>query len=110
MISNEKPRTLGTGRFNHPDGESIDNNVTAIDRLKPNQEFIFGKSCPIITDHDIWEMYFLHDAPWIESKTNAELYLRATGYPALWSREDYLRSMKFKSRKAIANRIGGDAA
>lgn len=53
MISNEKPRTQGTGRINHLDGESITHNVTAINRLNPNQEFIFGKSSPIVTDDRI---------------------------------------------------------
>jgi hypothetical protein len=109
MISNEKPRTLGTGQITN-DGESIANNVTAIDRLKPNQEFIFGKSCPTITDRDIWEKYFLHDAGWIKSKSDTYLYLKATGYPALWSREDRLRAMKFESRKAISNLMHGGAA
>ena len=52
MISNEKPRTLGTGQITN-DGESITHNVTATHRLIPNQEMIVGKSSPIVTDSNI---------------------------------------------------------
>ena len=110
MITNEKPRTQGTGRINHLDGESITDNVTAINRLKPNQEFIFGKSSPIITEHDIWLNDYLHDAHWYESKLKTDSDLRAQGLKSIWSREDQLRAAEYKRRKVIANLMGGDAA
>ncbi len=110
MITNEKPRTLGTGQINYPDGESITDNITAINRLKPNQEFIFGKSSPIITERDIWENDYLHDAGWYESKLKADTHLRAHGLKSIWSLEDQLRAAEFNRRKLIANLMGGDAA
>lgn len=110
MITNEKPRTQGTGRIKHLDGESITDNVTAIDRLKPNQKFVFGKSSPIITEHDIWLNEYLHDAGWYESKMKTDLDLRAHGLKSIWSLEDQLRAAEYKRRKAIANLMGGDAA
>jgi hypothetical protein len=110
MITNEKPRTQGTGRINHLDGESITDNVTAIDRLKPNQDFIFGKSSPIITARDIWLNDYLRDAGWIKSKSIAEAHLRAHGFLSVWSREDQLRAVDYDRRKTIVNLMGGDAA
>ena len=109
MITNEKPRTLGTGQITN-DGESITDNITAIDRLKPNQEFIFGKSSPIVTARDIWLNDYLHDAGWYESKVKADAHLRAQGLKSIWTLDDQLRAVEFESRKAIANLIGGDAA
>ena len=110
MITNEKPRTQGAGQINYPDGESITDNVTAIDRLKPNQEFIFGKSSPIITERDIWKRDYLHDAGWYESKVKTDLHLQLLGIRAIWSLEDQLRAAEFNRRKAITNLMGGDAA
>jgi hypothetical protein len=110
MITNEKPRTQGTGRINHLDGESITDNVTAINRLKPNPEFVFGKSSPIITARDIWLNDYLHDAHWYESKLKTDSDLRAQGLKSIWSLDDQLRAVEFESRKAIANLIGGDVA
>jgi hypothetical protein len=110
MIPNEKPRTQGTGRINHLDGESITNNVTAINRLKPNQEFIFGKSSPIITEHDIWLNEYLHDAHWYESKVKTDLDLQMLGFQAIWTPADQLRAAEYKRRKVIANLVSGDAA
>ena len=109
MNTNEMPRTLGTGQITN-DGESISHNVTAINRLKPNQEFIFGKSSPIITERDIWLNEYLHDAGWYESKLKADAQLRAHGLKSIWSLDDQLRAAEFERRKAIAILMGGDAA
>ena len=53
MITNEKPRTLGTGQINKIDGESIATNVTDLIRQNANSESNLSKSSPIITDCSI---------------------------------------------------------
>jgi len=53
MITNEKPRTLGTGQINNIDGESIIANGTDLIRQNANLESILSKSSPIITDCNI---------------------------------------------------------
>lgn len=48
MITNEKPRALGTGQINQIDGESIVANVTDLIRQNANSENNLSKSSPIV--------------------------------------------------------------
>ena len=109
MNQNTKPQVLNLGN-RVIDGESITDNVTAIDALSAKPKWTFGKSSPIITARDIWLNDYLHDAHWYESKLKTDSDLRAQGLKPIWSLDDQLRAVEFESRKAIANLMGGDAA
>lgn len=109
MITNEKPRTQGTGLINDIDGESTYANFKAHHRLSQKSEYVFGKSAPLMTNRDIIDLYYLHDHRWNKSKSMAEQHLRAEGFIPVWSREDLIRADRFARRVAIVDLYGGEA-
>ena len=75
MNQNTKPQVLNLGN-RVIDGESITGNVTAIDALSAKSKWIFGKSSPMVTDHDILERELLTDSNYCNAIERA---IRETG-------------------------------
>ena len=110
MITNEKPRTQSAGNPNSIDGESTYANFRASHRLSQKSEYVFGKSCPLMTSRDIFNRVYLHDQRWNMSKEIADQHLRREGYMPVWSREDELRAHLFDYKVSLINRHKGDIA
>lgn len=106
MNSNEKPRTLGAGLINDIDGESTYANSKAWVRLLQKSEYEFGKSAPSMTNRDKWNLFYLHDHKWNQSKRDAEAHLRANGFTPMWSHEDQVRALEFNRRESLVNLLG----
>jgi hypothetical protein len=89
MNTNTKPQAINLGQV--LDDESINRNVIGIDSLNPNYRYLFGKSSPMITDHDIAEHDLFPDAQFCNSFTSAEMHLREQGLIPVWNQTDKIR-------------------
>lgn len=106
MNRNTKPQALNLGN-RVIDGESITDNVTAIDLLSAKSKWTFGKSSPIVTDRDILERTLLTDSNYCNAIERADEHLRAQGFAACWSRDDVIRYHLHKMKSDVLNRYAG---
>lgn len=106
MNRNTKPQALNLGN-RVIDGESITDNVTAIDLLSAKSKWRFGKSSPIITDHDILERELLTDFNYCNAIERADEHLRAQGFAACWSRDDVMRYHLHAIKRDALRRYAG---
>jgi hypothetical protein len=105
MITNTKPQAINLGRV--LDDESIKTNVKRIDTLNPNYRYLFGKSSPIVTDHDILERELLTDSNYCNAIESADAHLRANGFAACWSRDDLMRYHLHAIKRDVLRRYAG---
>jgi hypothetical protein len=106
MNQNTKPQALNLGN-RVIDGESITGNVTAIDALSAKSKWTFGKSSPIVTDHDILERELLTDSNYCNAIENADAHLRANGFTGCWSRDDLMRYHLHAIKRDVLRRYAG---
>lgn len=106
MNQNTKPQALNLGN-RVIDGESITDNVTAIDLLSAKSKWTFGKSSPIVTDSDILERTLLTDSNYCDAIEGADEHLRAHGLAACWSRDDVQRYHLHKIKRDVLRRYTG---
>jgi hypothetical protein len=106
MSQNNKPQGFSLGS-KVIDGESITDNVTAIDALSAKSKWTFGKSSPIVTDHDILERELLTDSNYCNAIENADSHLRANGFAACWSRDDVIRYHLHAIKRDVLRRYAG---
>ena len=102
--TNPQARNLGNRVI---DGESITDNVTAIDLLSAKSKWSFGKSSPIITANDILERELLPDSNFCNAIERADEHLRAQGFAACWSRDDVMRYHLHKMKSDVLGRYAG---
>lgn len=109
MNQNEKPQGINLGQSNHLDDESINTNVTPINRLKPNDAYVFGESSPLITDLDIVEHeLFSDEARRCDSLAAADELVRSLGLTPVHSRADMVRFHRYQCmRKSWKDYAGG---
>lgn len=107
MNRNTKPQALDLGN-RVIDGQSITDNVTAIDALSAKSQWIFGKSSPIVTDYDILERELLTDSNYCNAIERADEHLRALGLSACWSREDVIRYHLHGIKRDALRRYAGE--
>jgi hypothetical protein len=106
MNQNNKPQGFSLGS-KVIDGESITDNVTAIDLLSAKSKWSFGKSSPIVTDSDILERALLTDSNYCNAIERASEHLRAQGFAACWSRDDVIRYHLHKMKSDLLARYAG---
>ena len=106
MNQNNKPQVFSLGS-KVIDGESITDNVTAIDLLSAKSKWSFGKSSPIVTDYDILERELLTDSNYCNAIDLANAHLRAQGFAACWSREDVIRYHLHGMKRDVLRRYAG---
>ena len=106
MNQNTKPQVLNLGN-RVIDGESITDNVTAIDLLSAKSKWTFGKSSPIVTDHDILERELLTDSNYCDAIERADEHLRAHGFTSCWSRDDLIRYHLHGMKRDALRRYAG---
>lgn len=106
MNRNTKPQALNLGN-RVIDGESITDNVTAIDALSAKSKWTFGKSSPIVTTYDILERELLTDSDYCNAMDLADAHLRALGFAACWSREDVIRYHLHGMKRDALRRYAG---
>ena len=106
MNQNTKPQVLNLGN-RVIDGESITGNVTAIDALSAKSKWIFGKSSPMVTDHDILERELLTDSNYCNAIERADSHLRANGFAPCWSRDDVIRYHLHAVKRDVLRRYAG---
>lgn len=105
MNTNTKSQAINLGHV--LDDESINRNVIGIESLNPNYRYLFGKSSPMITDHDIVEHDLFPDTDFCNSFMKAENHLRAQGLIPMWNRDDKLRFHKHRWMHRTWNEYAG---
>lgn len=106
MNQNNKPQVFSLGS-KVIDGESITDNVTAIDALSAKSKWSFGKSSPIVTDYDILERELLTDSNYCNAIDKTNKHLQALGLSACWSREDVIRYHLHGMKRDVLRRYAG---
>ena len=106
MNQNNKPQVFSLGS-KVIDGESITDNVTAIDALSAKPKWTFGKSSPIITDHDILERELLTDSNYCNAIDKTNKHLQALGLAPCWSRNDVIRHQLHAIKRDVLRRYTG---
>jgi hypothetical protein len=106
MNEKRNPQALNLGNSSI-NGESITDNVTAIDLLSAKSKWSFGKSSPIVTDSDILERALLTDSNYCNAIERADEHLRAQGFTACWSRDDVMRYHLHAIKRDALRRYAG---